>query len=109
MDRRVYLVEPTKQLVALLSFDPYHPLREVAAIVAPELNFHLHYEGWRKAWESKAKATFVEGVVADWCDSPPVFLLVTDLQARSHAEAFDSWWTIREIHHLSIDESWRPS
>ena len=109
IDRRVYLVEPTNQLVALLSFDSNHPLRNDVAILCPELDFELHYEGWRKAWESKAKSTFVEKVISDWGDSPSVSFIVTDLQSRSYAEAFNFWWTIREIDHSSIDAFWHPS
>jgi len=115
LSRRLYLVHPKDTLLATLRITADHPAAAVTGIITPRIRYETHFEGWGRAWRSKAKSDFLVSFIELW-SSPlapagvPSEFLAT-LQAPEDAERlFDTWWTLQErIDLLEIDPDWRPS
>lgn len=116
LTRRLFLISPRQSFFERLKISQDHPASEVVGIITPRLPYETWFEGWRRAWRTKAKQDFLEDFRDLW-SSPdgleasisPEF--VKELYNEEPADQlFDRWWTIREdFDLLEIDEAWRPS
>lgn len=115
LNRRLFLVSPRAALFESLGISREHPAAEVVAIITPSLPYETWFEGWRRAWEQKAKLDFIQSFVELWsshcADATVTESFIQGLQSTEAIdEIFDRWWTICDSDDvLEIDDSWRPS
>ena len=115
LSRRLYLVRPRDELLTKLGITADHPAMAVTGIITPRLRYETWFEGWGRAWRSKAKGDFLTSFIKLW-SSPfaPAGVssdFLATLQTSDESERlFDMWWTLQErIDLLEIDSDWRPS
>ena len=104
--RLAYLVVPRPELLQALGLEATtseEVIRPVAVITAAH-DYEETFEGWKRAWRTKAKQDFVSEFIATWSADFPAF---TD-QLQS-PECFDQWWSTSEIDAFEIDPAWTPS
>jgi hypothetical protein len=115
LSRRLYLVRPKDALLAKLGVRTDHPAASVTGIITPRLRYETWFEGWGRAWRSKAKSDFLASFIKYWSNPfAPAGVsseFLAALQVPDDAERlFDLWWTLQErIDLIEIDPDWRPS
>src|SRR4051812_34734614 len=88
-----YLVSPKPALFAALQLDPAseHILCETVTVITPLLDYEEAFEGWKRAWTSKAKQDFLTDVAGHCSEDFPAF--AEQLLKEAASESFDRWWT----------------
>jgi len=104
--RLVFLVSPKPELLQSLGLDAKggHEICRPATVITPVRDYEDAFEGWKRAWMTKAKQDFVTEFVATWSDEFSGFTA-----QLGQAERFDRWWSISEIDVIEIDSAWKPS
>jgi hypothetical protein len=104
-----FLISPNAALIGSLQIDPAGDcgICEPVTVITPQLDYEEAFEGWKRAWKSKAKQDFIAEIVDLYSDDFPAF--TDELRNRSVDEAFDRWWTLSELSVLEIDPTWRPA
>lgn len=106
LSRLAYLVTPRPELLLALNQEDEdgHEICQPVTVITPARDYEEAFEGWKKAWKSKAKQDFVASFVGLWAENFPAF--TSQLQ---QPECFDHWWTLLEIDVMEIDSAWAPS
>ena len=109
--RLLYLIAPKPELFAALSLDPKsdHAVCKPTAVLTPRLDYETHFEGWKRAWISKAKRDFIREFLELWSGGDFQAFTGRLRDAGEDERYFDYWWAIREIDLIEIDPTWRPS
>jgi hypothetical protein len=104
--RLAFLVSPKPELLQSLGLDAKggHEICRPATVITPVRDYQEAFEGWKRAWMTKAKQDFVTEFVATWSDAFSVFTA-----ELGQPECFDRWWSISEIDVIEIDSAWKPS
>lgn len=104
-----FVISPKPELLPFLQIDSTceHGLCEATAVITPRLDYEDGFEGWKRAWKSKAKQDFIAETVSLYSEEFPTF--IDGLRKLPTDESFDRWWTLSELHVLEINPSWRPS
>jgi len=66
LSRRLYLVHPKDALLTRLRVTADHPAAAITGIITPRLRYETHFEGWGRAWKSKAKSDFLASFIELW-------------------------------------------
>jgi hypothetical protein len=106
LSRLAYLVAPKPELPEALGLDAKrgHEICQPATVITPVRDYEDAFEGWKRAWMTKAKQDFIAGFAATWSGDFPGFTAQLD-----QPESFDRWWSISEIAVTEIDSAWTPS
>jgi hypothetical protein len=111
MCRLLYLVTPKPELFGVLNTDSKsnHAACKPTAVITPKLHYETHFEGWKRAWMSKAKRDFIREFVGLWSDGDLQTFTGRLRLVEDQEHSFDQWWTIRELDVIEIDPEWRPA
>lgn len=101
-----FLVTPKSELLQTLGLDARggHKICRPATVITPIRDYEDAFEGWKRAWITKAKQHFINKFVATWSDELSGFTA-----QLGQPECFDRWWSISEIDFYEIDSAWKPS
>jgi hypothetical protein len=104
--RLAYLVTPKPELLQALGLEAKggHEICRPATVITPVRDYGDAFEGWKRAWMTKAQQHFVTEFVATWSDDYPGFAA-----QLGEPECFDRWWSMSEIDVIEIDAAWTPS
>ena len=104
--RLAYLVTPKPELLQALRFDTTsgHEICRPATVITPVRDYETAFEGWKRAWMTKAKQDFITEFAATWSEDFPGFTA-----QLGQARCFDRWWSISQIDVTEIDAAWTPS
>jgi hypothetical protein len=96
-----FLVTPKPELLQALSLEAKggHRICRPTAVITPVRDYEGAFEGWKRAWLTKAKQDFTADFVVTRSDDFPGFTA-----QLGQPECFDRWWSISEI-----DAVWIPS
>jgi hypothetical protein len=104
--RLAYLVTPKRELIEALGLDAEsgHEICRPSTVITPVRDYEDAFEGWKRAWMTKAKQDFISEFVAAWSGDFPAFTA-----QLGQPECFDHWWSISDITVTEIDSAWTPS
>jgi hypothetical protein len=104
--RLAYLVTPKPELLKALGLEAKggHEVCRPTIIITPLRDYEDAFEGWKRAWMTKAKRDFVSEFTDVCSEDIPEFTA-----QLSDPECFDRWWSISEVDVLEIDSAWTPS
>ena len=93
----------------MLQIDPQseHLLYEPVSVITPRLDYEKAFEGWKRAWKTKAKKDFIADFIDFW--SEEFSELIGQPRKDAESEFFDKWWNISELDVIEIDDAWWPS
>ena len=104
--RLAYLVTPKPELLQALDLEAKggHEICRPATVITPIRDYEDAFEGWKRAWMTKAKQDFISEFVATWSDDFPGFTA-----QLGQPDCFDHWWSISEVAVTEIDSARTPS
>jgi hypothetical protein len=108
MCRLAYLVTPKPELLRTLKIEPgtSNEVCRPNVVITPIRDYEEAFEGWKRAWKSKAKHQFVTDFIELWPEEFPQF--TAQLRDAPAEECFDKWWNITEADIFEIDAAWNP-
>src|SRR5712671_3414915 len=73
--RLAYLVAPRPELFQALGLDvgAGHEIGRAVTVITPVRDYEDAFEGWKRAWMTKAKQDFIAEFVSTWSDDFPRF------------------------------------
>jgi hypothetical protein len=104
--RLAYLVTPKPELLGALGLEAKgdHEICRPVTVITPIRKHEDAFEGWKRAWMTKAKRDFITEFADVWSEEFPEFTA-----QLGEPECFDRWLSISEVDVIEIDSAWKPS
>ena len=104
--RMAFLVTSNPELLQALGLEVKggHEICRPTTVITPIRDYEDAFEGWKRAWMTKAKRDFITDFADVWSEDFPEFKA-----QLGEPECFDRWWSISEVGVMEIDSAWKPS